>query len=82
MRRVVAVLGASAIAIGVGTAPAAADVHVVSQAACGASENSGATMSRDAVGRPDAPIPVTASEGRTQGKGGMLPGPFCDVPRP
>ena len=49
---------------------ALADVHAVSQAGCGNSDNAGATRSREAPGRPDAPIPVSASEGRTQGQGG------------
>jgi hypothetical protein len=53
--------------------PALADVHAVSQAGCAApGAPSGATTdaSRSAPGRPDAPIPVTASNGRTQGRGG------------
>ena len=53
--------------------PAFADVHVVSQAGCAADgAPSGATSdgSRSAPGRPDAPIPVTASDGRTQGRAG------------
>jgi hypothetical protein len=53
-------------------APALADVHGVSNAECSApGAPSGATTdaSRAAPGRPDAPIPVTASEGRTQGRG-------------
>ncbi len=52
---------------------ASADVHGVSQAGCGVSPNSGATnqASRDADGRPDAPIPRTASDGRSDsGRGG------------
>ncbi len=52
--------------------PAVADVHVVSNAGCAATgAPSGATTeaSRAAPGRPDAPIPVTASDGRTQGQG-------------
>jgi hypothetical protein len=52
--------------------PAMADVHGVSQAECAApGAPSGATSdgSRSAPGRPDAPIPVTASDGRTQGRG-------------
>ena len=55
-----------------GTAPAAADVHGVSNAECAATgAPSGATTeaSRAAPGRPDAPIPVTASGDRTQGRG-------------
>ena len=56
----------------VGTTPALADVHGVSNAECAApGAPSGATTeaSRNAPGRPDAPIPVTASDGRTQGQG-------------
>lgn len=51
---------------------ASADVHGVSQAGCGRDGNSGATnqASRDAGGRPDAPIPVTASEGKSGSGGG------------
>jgi hypothetical protein len=52
--------------------PAFADVHGVSQAECAApGAPSGATteQSRSAPGRPDAPIPVSASGGRTQGRG-------------
>jgi hypothetical protein len=55
-----------------GATPAAADVHGVSNAECAAAgAPSGATTeaSRNAPGRPDAPIPVTASGGRTQGQG-------------
>ena len=53
--------------------PAVADVHAVSNAGCAApGAPSGATTaaSRAAPGRPDAPIPVTASDDRTQGRGG------------
>jgi hypothetical protein len=52
--------------------PAGADVHGVSNAECAPTGvPSGATVqaSRDAPGRPDAPIPVSASDGRTQGRG-------------
>jgi hypothetical protein len=55
-----------------GATPAVADVHGVSNAECAApGAPSGATTdaSRSAPGRPDAPIPVTASGGRTQGQG-------------
>ena len=55
-----------------GATPAVADVHGVSNAECAApGAPSGATTeaSRNAPGRPDAPIPVTASDGRTQGQG-------------
>ena len=56
----------------VGATPAVADVHGVSNAECAAAgAPSGATTeaSRNAPGRPDAPVPVTASDGRTQGRG-------------
>ena len=56
----------------VGAARAAADVRGVSNAECAAAgAPSGATTeaSRSAPGRPDAPIPVTASDGQTQGRG-------------
>ena len=52
--------------------PAGADVHGVSNAECAPTGvPSGATVeaSREAPGRPDAPIPVSASDGRTQGRG-------------
>lgn len=52
--------------------PAGADVHGVSNAECAPTGvPSGATVqaSRDAPGRPDAPIPVSASDDRTQGRG-------------
>jgi hypothetical protein len=82
MRRVLAVLGAaSAMAMAFTAGPASADVHGVSQAGCGASPNAGATASEHAIdnGRPAAPIPVTASGGKTQGKAGDGD-PLCDVP--
>ena len=53
--------------------PAVADVHSVSNAECAApGAPSGATTdaSRDAPGRPDGQIPETASDDRTQGRGG------------
>lgn len=74
MRRYVAFLVAAALALGLFAAPASADVHGVSQANCAASgAPSGATSdgSRSASGRPAAPIPVTASDGRHQGMGGQ-----------
>jgi hypothetical protein len=77
MRRVVAVLAAAAVlapAFAAGTA--GADVHGVSQAGCardGAPSGATAQASRDAAGRPDALIPVNASDGRTQSKGGDAP---------
>ena len=63
----------AAVLFAIAATPAAADVHGVSQAGCAApGAPSGATTdaSRSAPGRPDAPIPVTASDGRTQGRGG------------
>lgn len=60
-----------------GLAPmASADVHPVSQAQCAPDDvESGAIGSRHAIdaGRPAAPIPVTASDGKAQGKGGAAP---------
>jgi hypothetical protein len=53
--------------------PALADVHGVSNAGCardGAPSGATQQASRDAEGRPNAPIPVSASGGRTQGQGG------------
>jgi hypothetical protein len=76
MKRVVAVLiaaGAMATALATG---ANADVHAVSAADCaadGAPSGATAPASRAAPGRPDAPIPVTASDGRTQSQGGEAP---------
>lgn len=52
---------------------ATAHVHGVSQAGCAASgAPSGAQGSIHAIekGRPGPPIPVTASDGKTQGQGG------------
>jgi hypothetical protein len=75
MRRVVALIGVGAL-MALAAGAANADVHAVSQAGCAADgAPSGATteQSRNAPGRPDAPIPVTASEGRTQGSGGSAP---------
>jgi hypothetical protein len=77
MRRAVAVLvAAAALALALAAGTASADVHVVSQAGCapdGVPSGATAQASRDAPGRPDAPIPVTASEGNTQGEGGDAP---------
>lgn len=59
------------VLLAMGVTPAVADVHGVSNAECAApGAPSGATTeaSRSAPGRPDAPIPVTASDGRTQGR--------------
>ena len=53
-------------------APALADVHGVSNAECAAGDapsGASADASRAAPGRPDAPIPVSASDRRTQGRG-------------
>jgi hypothetical protein len=82
MRRVLAILGAAAaISVGLTAGTASADVHGVSQAGCGNSGSAGANQPQSdaSPGRPDAPIPISASEGRTQGKGGDGD-PFCDVP--
>ena len=60
------------VLFGAVASPAVADVHGVSNAECAAlGAPSGATTdaSRAAPGRPDAPIPVTASELRTAGRG-------------
>jgi hypothetical protein len=77
MRRVVAVLvAAAAMVTGLATGTAGADVHGVSQADCAPDGvPSGAIASRPAIehGRPAALIPVTASGGKTQGKGGEAP---------
>ena len=50
---------------------ASADVHGVSNAECaadGAPSGASHESSRSAPGRPDAPIPENASDGRTQGR--------------
>ncbi len=81
MRRVLALLVAAAVALTLVLAveTASADVHLVSQAGCAASANSGAIASRQAIehGRPGVPgqipIPVDASEGKTQSEGGQAP---------
>jgi hypothetical protein len=77
MGRVFAVLVATAaLALALAAGTASADVHGVSQAGCApdrAPAGATAPASRDAPGRPDAPIPVTASEGKTQGSGGSAP---------
>ncbi len=73
MRRlVVQLLVLALVLLAVSATPAVADVHGVSNAECAApGAPSGATTeaSRAAPGRPDAPIPVTASDGRTHGRG-------------
>jgi hypothetical protein len=71
-RFVMRLLMVALVLFAVGATPAVADVHGVSNAECAApGAPSGATTeaSRNAPGRPDAPIPVTASDGRTQGQG-------------
>jgi hypothetical protein len=76
MKRVLAILiAAGAMTVGLTAGGASADVHGVSQADCGKSPNAGAIQSRRAIvhGRPAALIPVTASKGRTQGRGGSAP---------
>ena len=73
MKRVVALLIGAALALALATGTASADVHGVSQAGCaadGAPSGATADASRAAPGRPDAPIPVTASVGKHQGRGG------------
>jgi hypothetical protein len=82
-RSVVRVLVPTLMLLGAGATPAEADVHAVSNAGCAApGAPSGATTeaSRNAPGRPDAPIPATASDGRTQGQGGEADaqGTNCD----
>jgi hypothetical protein len=69
---VVRVLVLAVVLFALAATPAVADVHGVSNAECAApGAPSGATTdaSRAAPGRPDAPIPVTASDDRTQGRG-------------
>lgn len=66
--------------LGLTVVPAFADVHGVSQAACSGNPNAGATQSREAPGRPDAPIPVTASGGTLPNNGGGDGDAACDVP--
>ena len=72
-------LGSALIAAGamaVAAPVAGADVHAISAADCardGTSAGATAPASRAAPGRPDAPIPVTASDGRTQSRGGEAP---------
>jgi len=76
MRRVIAVLVATAAMAAALATGASADVHGVSAAECasdGAPSGATAPASRAAPGRPDAPIPVTASDGRTQSQGGDAP---------
>ena len=74
MRRfVLPLLVLALVPVAMGATTALADVHGVSQAGCAApGAPSGATTdaSRSALGRPDALIPITASDGRTQGRGG------------
>jgi hypothetical protein len=79
MRRAIVMVVAAVLLVAALMGTAAADVHAVSQAGCGNSASAGATESRDAGGRPIAPIPATASDGRTQGQGGAADaqGPHC-----
>jgi hypothetical protein len=85
MRRAVALLAAAVLVPAFAAGAATADVHGVSQAGCAADHApSGATASasRDAPGRPDAPIPVSASPfelATFPGKGGAAdaPGTNC-----
>ena len=81
MRKLSLVLILAALILAFAVVPAFADVDPVSQAGCGNSDNSGAKnqASRDAPGRPDALIPVTASGGASGSGGGNAPaqGPHC-----
>jgi hypothetical protein len=74
MRRfILPLLVLALVLVAMAATPAMADVHGVTQAGCAApGAPSGATSdgSRNAPGRPDAPIPVSASDGRTQGRAG------------
>jgi hypothetical protein len=73
---IVVAVAAALMLLTLGTAPASADVHGVSQAGCAPTGvPSGATTdaSQEAPGRPDPPIPFRASDERTQGKGGDAP---------
>ncbi len=71
-RRIPVIVATLALMMGTLTLTAGAQVHPVTQAQCGLASQSGANAqaSKDAPGRPDALIPVTASDGKTQGKGG------------
>ncbi|MGH2686776.1 MAG: hypothetical protein ACRDJP_15025 [Actinomycetota bacterium] len=69
-RKIVMVLTLALLLVSALAGTAMADVHAVSQAGCGNSSSAGATESREAPGRPGAPIPDTASGERTQGQGG------------
>jgi hypothetical protein len=76
MRRIVAALAAAAAMAAALATGASADVHGISAAECardGAPSGATAPASRAAPGRPDAPIPVSASDGRTQSQGGSAP---------
>jgi hypothetical protein len=82
-RLIVVTLAGALMLLALGTPSASADVHAVSQAGCAApGAPSGATTdaSQNAPGRPGAPIPRTASDGRNQEKGGDAPaqGTNCD----
>jgi hypothetical protein len=75
MRKILLLIAVLAVvALALAGMPASADVHGVSQAGCAPDGvSAGAIASRGAPGRPDAPIPVSASDGRTQGQGGDAP---------
>ena len=73
IRRIVVIVATLALMMGTLAMTAGADVDPVSQANCaaaGAPSGAKVQASRDATGRPDALIPVTASVGKTQGRGG------------
>jgi hypothetical protein len=69
-RAILMILATALLLLALMPGTAVADVHAVSQAGCGKSANAGAIQSRDAPGRPGAPIPESASGGKTQGQGG------------
>ena len=72
-RRIAVIVATLALMMGTLAMTAGADVDPVSQANCaaaGAPSGAKVQASRDATGRPDALIPVTASDGKTRGQGG------------
>ena len=77
MRKLTFALILAALILAFAVVPAFAKVDGVSQAGCGNSDNSGASVSGSHS--PGGPIPVTASDGRHQGRGGDGSGD-CDVP--
>lgn len=80
MRRVLAILvAAAAMAVGLSAGTAGARVHGVSQAGCANNPALSGANQAQGVGIPGTPIPVTASGGKTQGKGGDG-NADCDVP--